>query len=190
MIRILSLIVLFLGVQCVPILAADISVLRTSDYIPADDSLNVPKVAKVDIGEKEIDLSMELDSFAANADGDKYEGSASTQGQMIIAQPNFIQLPNLTITVSGHIVKTLDSTARLDVQAGPISHNFMWGAQDVKSGQFELTYNEVMPKGKVPAIFSVSALAFVSKSTPDAVVLISVEKIHVKLGALQATAEK
>ena len=190
MIRFLSLILLFLGVQCVPNLAADVSVLRASDYIPADDSLNVPKVAKVDIGEKEIDLSMELDSFSANADGDKNEGSASTQGQMIVAQPIDLRLPSLTITVSGHVVKTLDSTARLDLKAGPISHSFFWGPQDVNSGQFELSFSEVMPKGKVPSVFPVSALAFVTKTTPGSVVLISVEKIHVKLGALQATAEK
>ena len=168
--------------------AADISMLQATEFLPSIDSPTVPKAAKVVTNDTEINLSMDLDSLVANADGPKTEDSASMQGDMIVEQPGFVSLPVMVITVSGHIIKTAHSTARIDLQVGAASRRFFWGSDDVQSGRYSFTITETVADGKVPPLFPVTVLAFVTKDPGDGAVLVSLEKIQVKLGNFAAVA--
>jgi hypothetical protein len=129
----------------------------------------------------EINLSMTLPSLTANADGSRNQASASMEGEMIVVKPGDVPLPRMVIELSGHIIKTVNSTARIDVTIGPSSRSFTWAAKDVASGRFTLLMDGQVPGGKVPSSLPVSAIAMVTKDPGSGAVWVSLEEIKVKL---------
>jgi hypothetical protein len=131
---------------------------------------------------EELELSWFLDSLVANADGPKREGSASIEGNLIIAEPGVITSPYMVIELSGHIIKTPATTVRLDIQIGSVRKTVSWASDDVKSGRFAVTLNAPMKAGQLPGYFPVSALAFVSREGKQGAAMVSLEKVRVRVG--------
>jgi hypothetical protein len=170
--------------------AADLPMLQTSEFEVNQDSPTVPQVADVKASDAEIKLSMMFDELIANADGPKMEGSSSMIGELIVSQPDSVTLPEMHVTISGHIVKTAPSVARIDLQIGETRRSFTWARDEEKSGQFEISYSEVVPGGKVPPVFPVSAIALVTKEAKGSVVLVTLEKLDVTIGSTRVAAKE
>ncbi len=135
--------------------------------------------------QKEINLSWVLDPLVANADGAKKEGSAGVEGNLVVAEPGFVTAPYMVIELRGHVIKTPGSTARIDVRIAGKNHTFSWSAEDVQSGKFVFTLNEEVPAGDLPSYFPVSALAFVTNSAKSGAVMVSLEKINIRIGKVR-----
>ena len=103
------------------------------------------------------------------------------EGEMLVVKPGDVPLPRMVIELTGHIVKTADSTARIDVIIGPSARSFTWTARDVATGKFTLTMDGYVPGGQVPSSLPVSAIAMVTKETGAGAVWVSLEEIKVKL---------
>jgi hypothetical protein len=127
-------------------------------------------------------LSWTLDTLIANADGGKDEGSASMIGSLAVAKSVRNLGPQLTIELIGHIVKTSDSSVRIDIQIGDVKHSVVWKNDEVKSGQFKIFLDEKMPAGGMPGRLAASALAMVTKQGDGRAAMVSLEKINLHLG--------
>jgi hypothetical protein len=138
--------------------------------------------------DQELELSWFLDSLVANADGPKGEGSASLEGNLIIAEPGVITSPYMVIELSGHIIKTPATTVRLDIQIGSVQKTVSWASDEVKSGRFSVTLNAPMRAGQLPGYFPVSALAFVTREGKQGAAMVSLEKVQVRVGKIAQVA--
>ena len=125
-------------------------------------------------------LSWVLASLSANADGGKREGSASAKANIIVDKPGTTFGPDVVIELEGHVVKTLQSTARVDIQIGDFKKTIEWKEDQIKSGIFKITINEKIPPGVLPALIPVSAIAFVTQTGNGHAAMVSLEKIQLK----------
>ncbi len=141
-------------------------------------------------GNREIDLSWVLDPLVANADGAKKEGSSGVEGNLVVAEPGFLTSPYMIIELRGHIIKTLNSTARIDIRIAGKNHTVSWPAEDVQSGKFVITLTEKVPEGALPSYFPVTALAFVTNAAKGGAVMVSLEKINIRLGKVRLAASQ
>lgn len=130
----------------------------------------------------EIEMSWVLDPLMAHADGGKREGSASATANLVVTEPGFASASYMTIELNGHVVKTAHTTARIDVRIGGKSHTIEWPADDVQSGRFNRTFKATLPEGKLPPYFPVSAIALVTRERDGGAVLVTLEKIVVRVG--------
>jgi hypothetical protein len=130
----------------------------------------------------EMELSWVLDPLVAHADGGKREGSASAEASLVVTEPGFASAAYMTLELNGHVVKTARTTARIDVQIGGKSHTVEWTSDDVLSGRFNRTFKAPLPEGKLPPYFPVSAIAFVTREREGGAVLVTLEKIVVRVG--------
>jgi hypothetical protein len=162
----------------------EVSVAKTVKAVVEKQAVANPEIVpKPDL--QEIDLSWVLDPLVANADGAKKEGSAGVEGNLIVAEPGFLTSPYMVIELRGHIVKTPDSTARIDVRIAGKNHTVSWLAEDVQAGKFMITLNEKVPAGALPSYFPVSALAFVTNAAKSGAVMVSLEKINIRIGKVR-----
>jgi hypothetical protein len=131
---------------------------------------------------REFEMSWVLGPLVAHADGGKREGSASAVANLVVTEPGFASTSYMTIELDGHVVKTAGTTARIDVRIGGRSHTVEWTADDIKSGRFKRTFKATLPEGKLPPYFPVSAIAFVTREREGGAVLVTLEKITVRVG--------
>lgn len=136
----------------------------------------------------EVNLSWVLDPLVANADGSKNEDSASAEANLVVDQPGLPTPPYMVIELSGHVIKTPQSTVRIDVQIGKTHRTVSWQADEIHAGRFKIELKELVPDGKLPAYYPVSALAFVTKAGASAAAMISLEKIVVRMGKMHVAA--
>jgi hypothetical protein len=101
---------------------------------------------------------------------------------LVVTEPGFASTSYMTIELDGHVVKTAGTTARIDVRIGGRSHTVEWTADDIKSGRFKRTFKATLPEGKLPPYFPVSAIAFVTREREGGAVLVTLEKITVRVG--------
>ena len=140
------------------------------------------------LAEEAFELPWIFDPLVALVDGGKREGSSSVSGNLATNKAGSQFGPEVAIELAGHIVKTAQSTIRLDVQIGSIYRTVLWNDDDVKSGTFKITLNETTPVGSMPDYFPVSALAFVTQVGEGHVAMISLEKIVFRLGKFRLAA--
>jgi hypothetical protein len=136
----------------------------------------------------EINMLWLLDPLIASADGQKKEGSSSVESTLVVVEPGYLSLPYMVIELTGHIIKTANTTARLDVHIGDVYRTASWKPEEVKSGKFKIELKAPMQEGKLPTNFLVSAVAIVTKDAKDGVVMVSLERVLVRLGKVR-TAE-
>jgi hypothetical protein len=130
----------------------------------------------------EMELAWVLDPLVAHADGGKREGSASAEANLVVTQAGFASSPNMTIELYGHVVKTAHTTARIDVRVGGKSHTVEWSSDDVQAGRFNRTFKTTLSEGKLPPYIPVAAIAFVTRQSEGGAVLVTLEKIVVRVG--------
>jgi hypothetical protein len=141
--------------------------------------------------EDDMNLVWVLDPLVANSDGAKKEDSASIETNLVVTEPGHITQPMMTIELSGHVVKTLRTTARIDVRIGKSYRTVAWTVDDVQAGKFKISLDEPVKAGKLPDYYPVSALAFVTSDGKDSAAMISLEKVVVRVGKTRvATAKK
>jgi hypothetical protein len=160
-------------------------ILKTRSVAPAKDDKQVSMTPDVQIPSvgKEIDLSWVLDPLSANADGKKKEGSASVEGNLVVLDPGTVSSPYMVIELEGHIVKTAETTARIDIKVAGKNHTVTWPLDDVKSGTFKVTLDSSMQEGKLPATIPVSAIAIVTNaSKKGGAAMVSLERIKIRVG--------
>ncbi len=146
---------------------------------------NVPTKSAAAPKNDVINLSWTLDPLIANADGGKNEGSASITGNLIMDKPGQKFGPQVTIELIGHIVKTMDSVVRIDVQIGSVKRTVTWENDVAKSGTFKIMFDEKLPAGALPETLPASALAFVTKTGDGRAAMISLEKINLHMEKLR-----
>ncbi len=142
------------------------------------------------LDQKEVDLSWVLDPLVATADGPRKEGSASVEGSLIIHEPGYVTSPYMIIELSGHVVKTAGSTARIDIKIAGKSRKVVWDVDQIESGAFTIKLNETLDEGSLPAYFHVSALAFATKTKRGAVAMVSLEKVRIRVGKVQLSGKQ
>ncbi len=135
-------------------------------------------------------LTWVLGPMVANADGGKGEGSASATGNIVVDKPGTSFGPEMVVELEGHVVKTAQSTVRLDIHIGSFQKSVLWSSDEIKSGKFKITLNEKVPAGVMPAYIPVTALAFVTKAGEGHVAMVSLEKIVLRLGGMQVIGTK
>lgn len=163
------------------------SVFATKHEITANKLASKPVTASPhgDLNGSTVDLSWTLGPLVANADGGKNEASASVLGNLVIDKPGAMIGPKMTIELIGHIIKTPDSVVRLDVQIGAVKRTVTWNADEIKSGKFKITLDDVLPAGALPETLPASALAFVTKQGGANAAMISLEKINLHISKLR-----
>jgi hypothetical protein len=179
-----SLAFVFIGVALMGSVArgADFISLEWGQFNVDSESLVKPKSVSFVNGQDKLGLSMTLDTLVANADGGKLEGSSSMTGDFVVQQPHQLSLPSMTVELRGHIIKTVGSTAHLEVTIGGSKKVVDWTADQVLSGPFTVSMNEAVPNGQLPAPFPISASIVVNKVAGDGAVLVSLENIDVTVG--------
>jgi hypothetical protein len=136
-----------------------------------------------------IQLSVAPKAFEANADGPKQEDSASLLRKLLVPKKSRGFRPEMSVTISGHIVKTRGSTARLDIAAGPAKHSQVWSAEDEKSGRFTYSFNQSLTPDDALDVVPLSAIAFVTKENKSSIVLVTIDKIEIMLGNARVAAK-
>ena len=151
--------------------------------------VQTPAIARPDIAKpatgQEIDMAWVLDPLVANADGGKKEDSASVEGNLVVPEPGYVTAPYMVIELNGHIVKTTETTVRIDIQIGGKNHTVTWPADDVKTGKFDISLNADIPEGKLPGYFPVSAIAFVTNAKKGGAAMVSLQKINIRVGKVR-----
>ncbi len=181
--KLLSVGVLSVGLLCVPAVGADFASLQWSGEFRLDAESGVtPKSVDVVNANNELNLGMTLETLVASADGIKMEGSSSFSGEFVIQQPHQASFPSVTVELRGHIIKTAGTTARLEVTIGDIKKTVEWKADQALSEPFLTTISAPIANGIIPTPFPVSAIAFVNKDAGSGAVLVSLEKIDVRIG--------
>lgn len=170
--------------------SADMVSLEMGEFNIASGSIVKPKLVSVANVLKRLSFSMQLDSLVANADGAKTEASSSMEGNFVVQQPHRVLLPTMTVQLRGHIVKTMGSTASLDVTVGMALKTIKWNADEAESKAFDITITQVIPNGELPVILPVSAIALVTKEMGTGAVLISLENIDVNISQLDIAARQ
>jgi len=135
-------------------------------------------------------LSWTLGPMVANADGGKREGSASATANIVMDKLGTRFGPEMFVELEGHVVKTAQSTVRLDIQIGTLKKSVVWNTDEVKSGTFKITLNEKFAAGSLPAFMPVSALAFVTQTGEGHVAMVSLERIVLRFGGKQIISTK
>ena len=180
--KLLSLGVLLAAFVGAPAGAADLVSLNWGEFNLDSDSAVKPKSVDVKADKDELSLSLELDTLVANADGAKTEASSSFAGQFSIQQPDYVSLPSMHFELRGLIVKTAGSTASLEVTVGNLKKSVVWQDNEVLSEPFTASFSGSVPDGQLPSPLPISVLAFVRKAPGGGAVLVSLEKIDVKIG--------
>jgi hypothetical protein len=150
------------------------------DAIPKKSEVAIKSPPPVAPATSSANLSWVLDPLVANADGGKNEGSASVSGNIIVDTPGTSCDPEMIVDLEGHIVKTVNSTARLDIHVGKIHRSVVWNSDDVKSGTFNITLKEKVEACVLGDYIPASALAFVTKEGDGHAAMVSLEKITVR----------
>jgi hypothetical protein len=135
-------------------------------------------------------LTWVLGSMTANADGEKREGSISETANIVVDRPGIDFGPEMVIELEGHVVKTIQSTVRLDVHIGNIKKSIVWNADEIKSGIFKITLIEQVTAGVMPALIPVSAIAFVTQAGEGHAAMVSLEKIVLRYSGPQVASTK
>ncbi len=135
-------------------------------------------------------LAWVLGPMTANADGGKREGSISATANIVVDKPGTIIGPEMVIEIEGHVVKTIQSTVRLDIHVGNINKSVVWNVDEIKSGIFKITMNEKVPVGVMPALIPVSAIAFVTQAGEGHAAMVSLEKIVLRFSYPQVVGTK
>lgn len=133
----------------------------------------------------EIDLSWALDPLVASVDGARSEGSASVEGNLVVAEQGYVTAPYMIIELTGHVVKTVQTTARIDVSIGDMRRTVTWKADDVQAGRFKIELKAPLKAGKLPGYFPVSALAIVTKEGKSGAAMVSLAKITLRIGKVR-----
>lgn len=133
--------------------------------------------------QQEISLTWVLDPLVANADNAKKEGSASAEANLVVTEPGQTISTEVQVELSGHVVKTAQTTARIDVRVDGTNHSFSWPADEVKAGRFTKSFKTKLSGAKLPAYIPVSAIALVTKDGTTGAVLVSLEKIVLRIGS-------
>jgi hypothetical protein len=136
------------------------------------------------------DLTWVLGPMTANADGAKRESSSSSVANIVVDKPGAIISPDMIIELEGHVVKTVQSTVRLDIHVGDIKKSFNWNADEIKSGIFKITLKEKISVGVLPALIPVSAIAFVTQTGEGHAAMVSLEKIMLRYSSPQVVSKK
>jgi hypothetical protein len=165
--------------------AADLVSLEMGEFTIDSESPVKPKSVSVLNGQNQLTFSMQLDALVANADGAKTEASSSMSGSFVVMQPHKQSLPSMTIELRGHIIKTIGSTARLDVTIGNNKKSIEWKADEAAAKTFDIILNEVVANGELPVPFPISALVVVNKTAGAGAVLVSLESIDVNISQLK-----
>jgi hypothetical protein len=134
----------------------------------------------------EVSMTWQLDPLTANSDGAKREDSASVETNLIVPQSANISNPTMVIELTGHVVKTVKTTARLDIRVGKTYRTVSWKSDDIKADSFKITLSQPIVSDPLPEYYPVSALAFVTKEGKDGAAMISLEKVVVRLGKVRA----
>jgi hypothetical protein len=130
----------------------------------------------------EIELSWVLEPLVAHADGSKREGSDSDEANLVVTEPGSVTSSYMTVELYGHVVKTARTEARIDVRIGENRHTVEWGSDSVEAGRFSRIFRATLVAGKLPPYFPVSAIALVSRDNGGGAVLVTLEKITIRLG--------
>jgi hypothetical protein len=159
------------------------SITPQSVVIKEPDTKEVASIGKLPKSTASVaasNLSWVLGPMTANADGGKLESSNSATANIVVDRPGATVGPDLAIELEGHVVKTLKSTVRLDIQVGNVKKSLTWNADEVKSGIFKITFNEQIAVGVMPDLIPVSAIAFVTQSGNGHAAMVSLEKIMLR----------
>jgi hypothetical protein len=131
-----------------------------------------------------------LDTVVANVDGPKREDSASLEGNLIVSEPGVVSSPYMVIELSGHIVKTPETVARVDIRIGSVQRSVNWSSDEIKSGRFSIALDAPMQAGALPGYFPVSVVALVWRDGKQGTAMVSLEKVRVRLGKVALVAQK
>ncbi len=165
-----------------PSAAADISGLSWGQFLASDANSAKATSITPDTKPRALSVSMVVEDFSANAEGEKTEATASFTGSFLITQPAKVQLSKLHATVSGIVVKTPGSTIQLELSFGPAKSTVSWAETETKSERFTHDVDMIIPDGHLPSPFDVSALAFVKKPGKEGAALVTLDKITIDIG--------
>jgi hypothetical protein len=151
---------------------------------------SIAKIPKAVTSSVSSNLAWVLGPMTANADGDKREGSNSATANIVVDKPGTAVGPELIIELEGHVVKTVQSTVRLDIHVGNVKKSVVWNADEIKSGMFKITLNEQIAVGVIPDVIPVKALAFVTQAGDGHAAMVSLEKIVLRYSGPQVASTK
>jgi hypothetical protein len=157
---------------------------------PAEKTASKLPEAAVEPAGKEVNLTWVLDPLVANSDGAKREDSASVEANLVVTEPGDTLPSSMVIELTGHIIKTVDTSVRLDIRVGGLRRVVNWKADDVHSGRFHISLNGPTTGEKLPDYLPVSALAFVTKEGKEGAAMVSLDKIVVRLGNMNLADKK
>jgi hypothetical protein len=164
--------------------AADVAGLTWGQFVTGTTSEAQSPNVDLSSEQGKLRAKIRVGDLSANADGEKTNASATFSGEFLLTQPKRSDLGSFRATISGLIVKTAGSTARIDLAFGDIRKTIEWQATDVKSERFEQVITAVVPGGRVPVPFPVSALLLTSKPADSGAVLLTLDTIDIELAPI------
>ena len=169
--------------------AADIAGLGwNGEFLLAQDGGGESSSANIVKSPQSLDFKLEFNALQAGADGQKTEGTSSFSGQLLVMKPQNVKLPTITIKVQGNIVKTLGSTARVDVAVGDLRETFEWKADEVISGNFEKILSGTATDRFLAEPLKVTLITWATKTPGDGAVLVTVNKLDVTVAEASSVA--
>jgi hypothetical protein len=162
--------------------AADLVSLGWGEFRPSEENTVAAKAVTLAAGANELTLDIALAPLTATAEGETTEGAVSYAGDVAVAQPDYISLPQMRIELHGQVVKTEGTEARIEVSVGGVTRVVEWPVDQAVAENFVKVIDAEVPGGQLPAPFAVSANIVVKKPTAAGASLISLQQIKVKVG--------
>ncbi len=173
---------LFLALAAAPSVAADLMSLSWGDFVTTHDGPAKAVGLDIKTDESELTADVKIEGFTATADGEKTDAAATFSGHFLLTQPKSADLSSVKVVVSGLIIKTAGTDARLDMQFGGIAQTIEWQAAEIKNERFEKTLTLLVPGGRLPTPFDISAILLVKRNDNTGAVLISVDSLRLEAG--------
>jgi hypothetical protein len=172
-----------------PVGAADIAALGwQGEFLLSQDNSVEAKSMAVRGGPANVELALELGDFQITADNEKTEGTSSFVGQLIVLKPANVPLPSLSITLEGHLVKTLGSDVRIDLTVGDFRKTFNWSADQTHNGVFREAISATPRDRHMKDPLPVSIVAWVTRPKTAGATLLTVDKLSVNVTAAASVA--
>jgi hypothetical protein len=169
--------------------AADVAGLGWGgEFLLAQDSGSETKSANISKSPASLGLQLEFASLQAGADGAKAEASSSFSGQLVVLKPQNIKIPTITLSLKGTIIKSLGSTARVDIIIGDLRKTYEWKVEQILSGSFQDTLSATVGDKLMSAPMPVSVTAWVTKTPGGGAVLVTVDKLDITIAEANSVA--
>ncbi len=167
-----------------PLYSADMAALQWGEFNAVSDGPATATATVTNGADQESNVGLKILELIANAEGTKTDSSSNFSGNFAVDQPKFMPIKKVDIDVSGVIIKTNGTTAKINITIGDTVKTVEWPAEKEIAESFTTTITIDLPDGRLPSPFPVTANVQVNKPSDSGSALVSIKEINMRVGAI------